>query len=201
MKPLAAGADKCPPLREEAERQGEAGGAAAPPSPPKPGSGQPIPGTGRRSRVARDVNPRDFAKALHQALIEANMSASDLARIVWGTRTDNRGYEVARNRGRVSQYLGGFSLPEPRTLARIAEAVGKTTNELTGAPAPRGGGEAPQGRKPVAVQMTIVAGAPSLAHLTLDMLLPVALAAEIVTKVSSVPPPVVEDTEEGAGDE
>jgi hypothetical protein len=132
------------------------------------------------------------------------MSASDLARAVWGTHTDSRGYEMARNRGRVSQYLAGFSMPEPRTLAKIAEAVGKTTTELTGALSPGGGGDAPQGRKPVAVQMTIVAGAASLAHLTLDMLLPVALAAEIVTMVSKVPPPVrpvVETADGGEGDE
>jgi transcriptional regulator with XRE-family HTH domain len=51
------------------------------------------------------------------------MSSSDLARQVWGTTTDKRGYTVARNRDRIGHYLAGTSYPEAENLQRLADAL------------------------------------------------------------------------------
>lgn len=60
----------------------------------------------------------------------ANVNASEVARRVWGSTKDKRGYDVARNRDRIGHYLSGSSYPEPENLARLAEAVGVTVEEL-----------------------------------------------------------------------
>jgi hypothetical protein len=87
-------------------------------------------------------NKLHFAKALGEAMRRANLSPSDVARLVWGTMTDKRGYEVARNRDRIGHYLKGVSFPEPENLQRLADAVGSSVEELTASPV---GGETASG--------------------------------------------------------
>jgi len=65
-----------------------------------------------------------FASTLRELMIAKRISASDLARGVWGTTTDGRGYEVAKNRDRVGHYLAGRSHPSKENLGKIAKVLG-----------------------------------------------------------------------------
>ena len=71
-----------------------------------------------------------FADALRKAMVEQNLTASEVARRVWGTSKDRRGYDVAKNRDRVGLYLAGTSYPEPANLEKLAAAVGVPVDEL-----------------------------------------------------------------------
>lgn len=115
----------------------------------------------------------EFARKLHAAMTKKGFSQSDLARAVWGTVTDKRGYEVAKNRDQVSQYLHGKSLPGPENLQKLANALGVATEDL----APPNPGPLDKGRP--AVSMTAIAGSPDRVRLTVDMVvsLKVAVAA------------------------
>jgi hypothetical protein len=63
-------------------------------------------------------------------MLDQGMSASDLARAVWGTSTDNRGYQVAKNRDRIGHYLAGVSYPEAVNLRKIEAALGLSPDAL-----------------------------------------------------------------------
>ena len=71
-----------------------------------------------------------FATALQQAMLKNKLSASEVARRIWGESTDSRGYAVAKNRDRIGHYLAGTSYPEPKNLAELAKAVGVPVEEL-----------------------------------------------------------------------
>ena len=90
--------------------------------PPRGPIGRPI-----RPAVLRP-SPRPeltaFRNALVQAMINKNVSASGLSRLVWGETTDNRGYRVARNRDRMTSYLAGTVYPSRETLGKLAAALG-----------------------------------------------------------------------------
>ena len=74
----------------------------------------------------------EFGKRLYQALLDADMSQSDLAREVFNeTKEDPRtGYEIVIGRDRISQYVKGRQFPEPRTFKKICEVLGKRAEEL-----------------------------------------------------------------------
>jgi hypothetical protein len=57
-------------------------------------------------------------------MVDKRLSASDLAREVWGTAKDYRGYTVSRGRDRIGRYLEGTSFPEKENLIKIAKALG-----------------------------------------------------------------------------
>ena len=72
-----------------------------------------------------------FAERLSAAMkSKNNMSPSDLAKLVWGTTKDRRGYIVARNRDRVGHYLAGTSYPDPANLEQIAKVLDIPLDEL-----------------------------------------------------------------------
>ena len=78
-----------------------------------------------------------FANLLRQLMLEKRVTASDLARQVWGTTTDYRGYVVAKGRDRIGHYLAGTSFPEKENLQKIAKALGVPFEKLEKAqPAP-----------------------------------------------------------------
>jgi transcriptional regulator with XRE-family HTH domain len=70
-------------------------------------------------------------------MLDGKLSAAEVARRVWGTSTDKRGYEVAKNRDRIGHYLAGTSYPEPENLQKLADAVNVPVDKLAIAERPR----------------------------------------------------------------
>ncbi len=49
------------------------------------------------------IQMQEFGRRVHDLRMARGMSQSDLARAIGGTTKDARGYDVARNRDRISQ--------------------------------------------------------------------------------------------------
>jgi hypothetical protein len=71
-----------------------------------------------------------FRDNLIKAMTAKHMSASDVARAVWGTKTNNLGREVARNRDRMTWYMAGKGYPRPETVPRLAEVLDLDPKDL-----------------------------------------------------------------------
>lgn len=115
----------------------------------------------------------EFSRRLAEQMHKQRLSQSDLARKVWGTTTDARGYEVARNRDRISQYLKARAMPDTSNLVAIANALGCDSDDL----APPAGSAAEQANP--AIQITTVAGTPDKVYLTVNALVPMATALKV----------------------
>lgn len=72
----------------------------------------------------------DFKQRLAALRADAGWSQSELARQIWGTTTDGRGYEVAKNRDRISAYEAGRSKPNRENLEAIAAVFNIDVEEL-----------------------------------------------------------------------
>src|SRR5580765_5276428 len=102
---------------------------------------------------------KPFADALREAMTKGNLSASEVARRVWGITKDRRGYDVARNRDRIGHYLAGTSYPEPENLKGLANAVGLTVEDLAiDRPEPAAGTRSP--RQTTDMHITFLADRP-----------------------------------------
>src|SRR4051812_8851879 len=100
---------------------------APPPAPPEadPPPNNPGPGWSRGPRNVRSRPELErFRHNLARAMQDRSLTASALAREIWGTTTDSRGYHVARNRDRITHYLAGTGYPVPRVLERMAQVLG-----------------------------------------------------------------------------
>ena len=64
-----------------------------------------------------------FAVWLAAQMAARGFNHSDLARAIWGTVPDTRGYDVARNRDRIGAYLRGSSYPSLDTKYALAKAL------------------------------------------------------------------------------
>ena len=64
-----------------------------------------------------------FNERLRQVRENNGLSQSELARAVWGTTTDTRGYTVAKNRDRVSAYEGNRAKPSAKNLTALADVL------------------------------------------------------------------------------
>ena len=120
-----------------------------------------------------------FARRLHQVMLEKKISQSDLARRMWGSTTDSRGFNVAKNRERVCIWLKGKSYPDQINLQRLADTLGMKIEEL----APDMVAGAVERENPE-VQFTMAAGHSDKVYLRVNKLVPMALAAKIVTLLS-----------------
>jgi transcriptional regulator with XRE-family HTH domain len=78
-------------------------------------------GKGQSRRITNDARAL-FGKTLNDLMMKQGVSQSDLARHCFGT-TEEKGFEVANGRDRISKYLRGKSFPEAATLAKIAEKL------------------------------------------------------------------------------
>jgi hypothetical protein len=126
---------------------------------------------------------KPFADALRSAMERLDMSASELARQIWGTTVDNRGRTVARNRDRVGHYLAGTSYPEPDNLEKLASALGVPVETLTierpaGAPAPRGA-RSTTAASTGTLSMTSLPAQPTKIRLVVDRVIPWEVADHI----------------------
>jgi hypothetical protein len=100
-------------------------------------------------------------------MTQKGVTASDVAREVWGSATDRRGYSVGRNRDRIGHYLAGTSYPEPENLERLAKALDVAVVDLmierpAGNPTPRAR------PAPSSHSITEVVGRPGALRLQLD---------------------------------
>lgn len=127
-----------------------------------------------------------FAEALRKAMEEQALSLTEVARRVWGTTKDTRGYEVAKNRDRIGHYLKGTSYPIPENLQKLADAVGVPVESLTIAqrPAPlmrqsRRPRELPSVAHPEEVEILEINGAPGMSRLRINKAVATKLALKI----------------------
>lgn len=119
----------------------------------------------------------EFARKLYEMMTAKGMSNSDLARAVWGeTEPDKRGYRGARGRDRISVYLKGKAMPEPRTLAALAKALGCEPFELD----PQGPARARPWEESE-VSLAMIAGHPDLTLLNVNRVVPFELGAKIIS--------------------
>lgn len=147
--------------------------------------------TGNRSEY------RVFAEALRAAMDRKGLTASDLARLTWGSTTDSRGYSVAKGRDRIGHYLSGASFPNPGNLDELARALDVTPEDLAGAftganpghnPGHNNPGHNPGPRRST---LTFTLLDADMVRLTMDQIMPLDLAMQIVKAVRSMdrPPP------------
>lgn len=134
-----------------------------------------LPPVAGRTHVER-IELQQFARRLHDALTAKGMSQSDLAREIWGSTQDTRGYTVAKNRDRIGSYLRGESVPEPQNLARMAEALGTTPEDLAPDIA-----AATVDRENPELAFTMVAGHPDKVHLQVNKLVDLTTATQVIT--------------------
>jgi transcriptional regulator with XRE-family HTH domain len=118
---------------------------------------------------------QEFARKLHTAMTDRGMTQSDLARAAFGTYVNADGYTVAKSRDRISVYLSGKALPDPKNLKALAEALGLPVEELAPPSA-----AATVDREAPSLALQAVPGRPGLVQLQLDMLLPLELAAKVM---------------------
>jgi transcriptional regulator with XRE-family HTH domain len=64
---------------------------------------------------------KEFAAWLAAQMAGRGFNRSDLARLIWGTVPDTRGYDVAKNRDRIGAYLRGSSYPSLDTKYELAK--------------------------------------------------------------------------------
>jgi transcriptional regulator with XRE-family HTH domain len=128
------------------------------------------------------VGMTPFKTRLYQLRTAKGLSMSDLARSIWGTFTDARGYEVARNKDRISRWEKGDQTPEPQNLELLAKALDVTIDEL-----------APDltakriDQSDAAISMTMVAGQPDRVHLVVNTLTSLDIASKIIAMLSADP--------------
>ena len=71
-----------------------------------------------------------FRAALINGMIAKNLTASDVARLMWGSHVDKRGYTVAKGRDRMTHILAGASYPNPANIEKLANILGLTPADL-----------------------------------------------------------------------
>jgi transcriptional regulator with XRE-family HTH domain len=116
-----------------------------------------------------------FARNLHAVMRRQRITNSGLARLIWGSSRDTRGYDVAANRNRIGDYLAARSMPRPETLRQIAEALGTTPEAL----APEAEAVAVN-RTPPEVMLVQAPGRPDKAHLKVDKVVSMDVALRIL---------------------
>lgn len=124
-----------------------------------------------------------FAKRLRDLRMTKNMSKSDLAKKIWGTTTDARGYEVAKHRARITVWENGEQTPTQENLGALAQALEVSVADL--APdllAARG----PDTKKP-AILMSMVDGHPGIAMLVINTQTSLKTASKIIDLLSADP--------------
>lgn len=138
-----------------------------------------LPPTAGKTPIQRHTI-QQFSRRLHELLTERNMSQADLARKTFGTEVTKQGYTVAKGRDRISAYLSGKTYPEPRTMQKLADALGMTLEEL----APDAVAAAVDRDNP-SLSITMVEGHPDKVHLVVNKLVSLDVAMQIGTLLAS----------------
>ncbi len=77
-----------------------------------------------------ETNGSDFGNLLKHWMNLRDINDADLARLVFGTMIDERGYEVAKNRQLIGRYKVGKVIPKPSTQKAILLALGLSKEEF-----------------------------------------------------------------------
>lgn len=139
--------------------------------------------TPRRNPNTRIIGMPKFSTNLYRLRVEKGMSQSDLAREIWGTVTDARGYTVAKNKDRISRWENGSQVPEAQNLQAVADALGVSVEDL----APDLTAKRMDADENPAVQMTMVQGQPGRVHLIVNTLTSLEIASKVIALLSSDP--------------
>lgn len=99
-----------------------------------------------------------------------------------GEKDDPRGYKVARGRDRVSSYLSGKSIPDPKNMAAMADALGVTMEEL----APNVAVDAIARENPE-IAMTVISGHPDKVHLVINKIISMDVVVQILSILNAAP--------------
>lgn len=135
--------------------------------------------------VQVELRNQEFARRLYKILVEKGWSQSDLARRAFGTKTDERGYTVAKGRDRISVYLRGQGYPEPKTLAKIAKVLRVSVEDL--APDIHSGTIS---RERPEVMIHQAAGHSDRVHLVVNKIVPNAVATRVMDLINEVDSPI-----------
>tara|TARA_R110002020_G_scaffold73888_3_gene189496 strand:- start:10403 stop:10750 length:348 start_codon:yes stop_codon:yes gene_type:complete len=109
-------------------------------------------------------------------------SQSDLAREIWGVVRDKRGYEVAKNRDRISAYLRGKAVPDPANMKKLADVLGVTPEDL--APEITAG---TIDRENPEIALTAVSGHADKTHLVVNKIVPMTTAIKVLGLLDDTP--------------
>ncbi|WP_288927182.1 helix-turn-helix transcriptional regulator [uncultured Maritimibacter sp.] len=71
-----------------------------------------------------------FPDRLQRLMDKKSLNQADIARHIWGTVMDERGYTVAKNRQTIGKYLSGKIYPSPPARRKLAEALNVPYGEL-----------------------------------------------------------------------
>jgi transcriptional regulator with XRE-family HTH domain len=143
------------------------------PSPPIAAADSP---TATQSVFVAHHGQDNFGRRLRQLLDQKGMNYSDLARAVWGKTTVKGGYEVAKNRDRISVYVAGKAFPDPRNLKKIADTLGVSIADL----APERVGDAMLEQQNPTYSFTKVQDGSDMVFLRVNKLVPEAKAVKII---------------------
>lgn len=138
------------------------------------------PGEGRTPQ--QKMVMQKFGSILKQARLDRGLSQSDVAREIWGSIADPRGYMVARNRDRISAYESGRDIPEPQNLQRLSDFLGIEVEKL----APDLYADAQQ-KKPAAISMVMVENEPDRVFLQVNVLTSLGVASQVIGLLSKDP--------------
>jgi transcriptional regulator with XRE-family HTH domain len=123
-----------------------------------------------------EIGQQAFGRRLQQLLDQKGWNYSDLARAVWGKTKTKGGYEVAKNRDRISVYVAGKAVPDPRNLKKIADVLGVEVAEI----APERFGDAMIEQPNPSYSITKVQGESDKVFLRVNKLVPETVAAKIM---------------------
>jgi len=147
-------------------------------APAKPATAA-VPAAGRNLPLKPEF--AEFARTLRAAMADKGMNASDLARAIWGTVDDPRGYPVAKNRDRIGAYLAGTGYPSRETLPKLCEALGLDIATL---PLPTRSSASREFAGTPDVTFTLMTEHPGLCSVYIRMMLPVAAGLQIIDIVN-----------------
>jgi transcriptional regulator with XRE-family HTH domain len=143
-----------------------------------------------------EIGQQSFGRRLQRLLDQKGWNYSDLAREVWGKTTTKNGYEVAKNRDRISVYIAGKAFTDPRNLKRIADKLGVEIADL----APEHVGDAMIEQPLPAYSITKVQGEGDKVFLRVNKLVPEHVAAKIMVLLTTNYDALTEDLRETLGD-
>jgi transcriptional regulator with XRE-family HTH domain len=133
-------------------------------------------------RLPTSPESGEFAERLRKIMDQKGLSASDLARSIWGDTTSDQGYTVARNRDRIGKYIRGYSVPDTKNLLLLAKVLGVKPADLL----PKRSSGFSGTLNDYVCEMAEIAGTHE-SLLRIYKRVPTRLAAQIIGMVSSVP--------------